>query len=76
MKSEISLIIGRRIREIRISKGKSMTTLAHESEMEYIQLSRIELGKINTTVYQLMKICSALNVKIEELFTDINVDNL
>ena len=38
MKNELSLMIGRRVRSVRVTQGKSMTTLANESEMEYIQL--------------------------------------
>jgi transcriptional regulator with XRE-family HTH domain len=45
-----------------------MVNLAYESEMEYMQLSRIELGQINTSVYQLFKISKALNVELTDLF--------
>jgi transcriptional regulator with XRE-family HTH domain len=48
-----------------------MTTLAHDSDMEYIQLSRIERGQINTTLFQLFKISKALNIRLEELFKGV-----
>jgi transcriptional regulator with XRE-family HTH domain len=67
-KKEISLLLGSRIRTLRIAAGKSMVNLAYESEMEYMQLSRIELGNINTSVYQLLKISKALNVELIDLF--------
>ena len=67
-KKEISLLVGARIRSLRIAAGKSMTMLAYESEMEYMQLSRIELGQINTTIYQLYKISRSLNIEFTELF--------
>jgi|LauGreDrversion4_2_1035121.scaffolds.fasta_scaffold435175_2 transcriptional regulator with XRE-family HTH domain len=49
-----------------------MTTLAHDSDMEYIQLSRIERGQINTTLFQLFKISKALNIRLEELFKGVD----
>ena len=67
-KKEISLLLGSRIRTLRIAAGKSMVNLAYESDMEYMQLSRIELGHINTSVYQLLKISKALNVELTDLF--------
>ena len=62
------MLIGARIRTLRISAGKSMCALAYESDMEYMQLSRIELGQINTTIYQLYKISKSLNVELKDLF--------
>jgi transcriptional regulator with XRE-family HTH domain len=49
-----------------------MTTLAHDSDMEYIQLSRIERGQINTTLFQLFKISKALNIRLDELFKGVD----
>ncbi len=72
MKSVVSIIIGKRVRKIRISQGKSMTTLANESDMEYVQLSRIELGQINTTIFQLYKISQSLGIKLEDFFNNID----
>ena len=67
-KKEISRLLGIRIRSLRIAAGKSMVNLAYESDMEYMQLSRIELGQINTSVYQLFKISKALDVELTDLF--------
>ena len=49
-----------------------MEKTAFESEMEYIQISRIELGKINTTVYQVYKLAKALDIEMAEFFAGIN----
>jgi transcriptional regulator with XRE-family HTH domain len=75
-KKEISVLVGRRIRTLRTAAGKSMINLAYESEMEYMQLSRIELGQINTSVYQLYKISKALNVELTDLFLIKNENDL
>lgn len=72
-KKEISIQVGRRIRSLRTAAGKSMMNLAYESEMEYMQLSRIELGQINTSIYQLYKLSKALNVEITDFF--LNKEN-
>jgi hypothetical protein len=49
-----------------------MEKTAFESEMEYIQISRIELGKINTTVYQVYKLAKAMDIEMAEFFTGIH----
>lgn len=74
MKHVISCEIGMRIRKLRISKGKTMTDLAHDCDMEYIQLSRIERGKINTTVFQLYKIAQSLKIELKEIFEKFEKD--
>jgi len=67
IKTEISKIVGDKIRRIRITKGLSIQNLAYEIGIEYTQLSRIERGKINTSIFQLFLISRALEVN----FTDI-----
>lgn len=84
MKQIISCEIGNRIRNLRLSKGKTMINLAHDCEMEYIQLSRIERGQINTTIFQLYKIAQALEVDLQFLFENfeneidlkLNIENM
>lgn len=63
--------IGIKIRNIRVTKGLSMSELANEAEIEYKQLSRIELGEINTSVYQLYKISKALQEPLKAIFNEI-----
>ena len=55
-KEEVSKKVGSKIRELRLSKGLTIERVAFDSGMEYTQLSRIELGKINTSIYQVYKI--------------------
>lgn len=66
-KKTISKNIGNRIRQKRNKKGISIETLALNSDMDTTQLSRIELGKINTSIYQIYKICDALEVSVNEI---------
>lgn len=60
-------LLGQRIREVRLSKGISLETLALDAGIEYSQVSRIELGKINTSISHLFLIASVLKVKPSEL---------
>lgn len=71
-KSTLSKIIGLHIRHHRQKRNSTIKDLAHESEMEYIQLSRIERGTINTTMFQLYKIATALEITVIELLLGID----
>jgi transcriptional regulator with XRE-family HTH domain len=71
-KKNVQSYLGTTIRNLRIRKGWTMEKTAFESEMEYIQISRIELGKINTTVYQVYKLSKALDIEMTEFFTGIH----
>ena len=64
--------VGTKIREIRTNKGLSIEKLANESGIDYTQLSRIELGKINTSVYQVYIISNSLSVTVPEIFQNLD----
>ena len=64
--------VGTKIREIRTNKGLSIEKLANEAGIDYTQLSRIELGKINTSVYQVYVISSSLSVSVPEIFQNLD----
>ena len=70
-KEEIANKIGRKIRQLRNSRQMTMEQLALESGMDYSQLSRIERGKINTSVYQIYVIAKALRINPEDVFGNI-----
>lgn len=59
--------LGMRIREIRKSKGLSMENLAHKANLEYSQISRIELGANNATICSLKVIADALEVSLSDM---------
>jgi len=40
--------------------------------MDYTQLSRIELGKINTSLFQIHKIAIALGINSSEILTALD----
>ena len=61
-------MFGERLRFLRKSKGISMEKLAALTDFEYSQISRIELGQINTSLDAIFKLAKALNIDIKELF--------
>lgn len=71
-KQDISRKIGTNIRMMRLAKGFTIEKLAAEASMEYTQLSRIELGQINTSLFQIYKLSKALSMNMCELFININ----
>ncbi len=64
---EIINKFGERLRELRKEKGLSQNELAHAADIEYSQVSRIELGKINTSISQIAALSDALGVHPKEL---------
>lgn len=70
-KDQFAITLGQRIREMRINKNLSIGQLALESGLDYTQLSRIELGKINTRVFTLYQLSKALDIPLEKILKDI-----
>ena len=60
--------VGRNLRQKRKEKGFTMEGLAHEAEIEYRQLGRIERGEVNTSVISLLRLCEALKIEMSDLF--------
>lgn len=71
-KNMIVKLLGARIRKIRNENHLSLESLAFKAEMDYTQLSRIELGKINTSTFQLYKIATALNISIVDIINALD----
>jgi transcriptional regulator with XRE-family HTH domain len=63
--------IGLKLRTIRLENKKSIEVAAFEAGMDYTQLSRIELGKINTSFFQIYKISKSLNVRMVDIVNDL-----
>ena len=65
---KILIDFGKRLRNIRRSKDFTQEKLAFTIGVEISQISRIERGIINTSLLNLMKISTALQVPPQELF--------
>ena len=67
-KEELIMLIGSKVREIREEKGLTIAQLAFEVGIESKQLIRIELGQINTSLFQIFRITQALGIQMYEVF--------
>ncbi|WP_276345635.1 helix-turn-helix transcriptional regulator [Daejeonella sp. JGW-45] len=59
---------GDRIRSLRKEKKLSMEKLAELSDIDYRQLSYVELGEVNTTISTASAIAKGLDIPLRELF--------
>jgi transcriptional regulator with XRE-family HTH domain len=68
-KSEILKKVGKRIKEVRLQKGISQADLVGrmEGNIDATNISRIEAGRTNPTVFTLFRIAEALGVPLNEL---------
>ncbi|HPH86804.1 MAG TPA: helix-turn-helix transcriptional regulator [Ferruginibacter sp.] len=67
-KEEFIRKLGLNIRDEREKKGLSLEALAFKAGIDYSQLSRIENGKINTSVFSIYNIALGLEIPITQLF--------
>ncbi|MDC7995509.1 helix-turn-helix domain-containing protein [Altibacter sp. HG106] len=59
---------GDNLRKVRHERDMSMEDLAHASELEYSQISRIERGIINTKITTVNAIAKGLKISPKQLF--------
>jgi transcriptional regulator with XRE-family HTH domain len=67
-KKDFLIQVGQNIRKIRKSNGLSIEDLAINAEMEPRHLNKIELGQINTSIFQVYKISLKLKIELKEIF--------
>jgi transcriptional regulator with XRE-family HTH domain len=65
--------LGSNVRRKRIMLGLSMAQLAFELETSEKQISRIELGQVNSGIITYLKLCRVLNLSVNELFYKITL---
>lgn len=66
-KQELTKHLGLNIRRFREERGLSMESFAARVSLDYSQLSRIEKGKINTSIYNVFSIARELGVSLCDL---------
>ena len=59
--------IGKRIREIRNQRDVSLSTLSANCHMDKPNLSKLETGKTNPTLYMLKRIADYFEISLSEL---------
>ena len=66
--SEIKILLGKRIKELRKLKDLTQEQLAEKMEIDQRNLSKIECGNNFITADTLSRILNALNIEPQELF--------
>ena len=68
-KSELLKKVGKKIQNIRLEKGMSQVDLVGliEGNIDTTNISRIETGRTNPTLYNLYRISQALDVPLTDL---------
>jgi transcriptional regulator with XRE-family HTH domain len=72
-KDMVVKLIGERIRKLRTDNQLTLEALAFKADMDYTQLSRIELGKINTSIFQIYKIATALDISTSAILNVLDL---
>ncbi|MFY0482505.1 helix-turn-helix domain-containing protein [Flavobacterium sp. PLA-1-15] len=67
-KSSFLIAFGAHLKKIREDKGMSQAQLAIDCDFDVSVISRIERGKVNTSVNNLKLIAEALDIQIQQLF--------
>ena len=62
------VLLGRRIKEVRTSKGLSQERLAEKIDANWKYLSSIERGQENPTLDFMLKLAKGLDVEVVDLF--------
>tara|TARA_R110002051_G_scaffold88179_4_gene155429 strand:- start:23722 stop:23952 length:231 start_codon:yes stop_codon:yes gene_type:complete len=69
-KSEKDYLVsfGENLKRVRKAKGFTQADLANDLDVDISQISRIERGVINTTIWNTYRIATALQVSPDSLF--------
>ncbi len=68
LRESVNILLGRRIRALRNSKGWTQQELGSQADINYKFLGEIERGQQNPSFNILVKIATALDVEMSELF--------
>lgn len=63
---------GEHVKSIRIKKNLTGAELARRCFMDKQNISRLEKGKFNPSLYYLKKICEGLEMNLDELLKNFN----
>ncbi len=66
-KKQLQLAIGKRIKSLREEKGIPQQDLAAKCNLEKSNLSRLEAGGTNPTIYTLKRIADNLEVSLSDI---------
>lgn len=63
-------ILGNNIRKYRKLRGLTISQLANQMDVDYSQISRMELGIVNTNISMVFAVADILEVKAHQLLED------
>ncbi|CAM3506440.1 helix-turn-helix transcriptional regulator [Aequorivita lipolytica] len=68
---DIELInLGKRVKEIRLSKNLTQFDLAVRVNKDQQSIHRLEAGKINPSYIYLLEVCQGLDIPVTEIFNN------
>jgi Predicted transcriptional regulators len=67
IKDPDSILLGKRIRTLRTTKGLTQQELGNQSDVDYKFIGEIERGNMNPSFKVLMKIAKALDIDLPEI---------
>ena len=69
--SNVAVLLGKRVRELRVARGLSQELLAERAGLSVPTLSRIERGSHDAAVDKIVAIMNALGVRADSLFEPV-----
>lgn len=66
--TDLATVIGERIRNYRKERGLNQEELAFRASLHSTYIGQLERGEKNATIESLLKICTALDITLAELF--------
>ena len=69
--SDVAVLLGNRVRELRVARGLSQEALAESAGLSVPTLSRIERGAHDAAVNKIVAIMNALDVRADALFAPV-----
>lgn len=67
----ITIRFGKRIKQLRLSKGISQEKFAISIDMDRTYYASVENGKRNISIMNIEKIAKGLDISLEELFREV-----
>ena len=68
--TDLTKVVGERIRFLRKERGLSQEELAYRASLHNTYIGQLERGEKNATIESVAKVCAALEITLEELFDD------
>lgn len=68
--------IGRKLRELRVSKGLTQEYIANKANVNTSHISNIENNRVKISLTTLIYVCNALNTTIDYILNDEYIDSL